>query len=305
MLALLQEVEQENRRQKHSPSLSRPGFKSSAPDKFRNSMPEKVGKSSAGKTNSEKPVSDEKLRALMVFRKKNGLCYKCGEKWGHGHKCPSHVSLHVIEELVYAIEHGSSSESDQSEEEELDTIMAVSVSTNPQAPKRRTMKIHGVIDNQEVLILVDSGSVATFVSEQLVTQLQLPMKQCTSAQYLAADGSPMTCTHIVPGLHWSSQGHTFTLDAGILPLKCYDMIVGEDWLEDCSPMWVHWKKKIMKFTYQKKRITLQGVRSDVVRCTPIGAHKLRGLIRRKALTHCIQMLPVSPIHTWDRSDAVI
>jgi len=49
----------------------------------------------------------------------------------------------------------------------------------------------------------------------------------------------MVCSKVVAGLQWSSQGHTFSVDAGVLPLKCYDVIVGEDWLEDCSPMWVH------------------------------------------------------------------
>lgn len=116
-----------------------------------------------------------------------------------------------------------------------------------------------MVANKEVLILVDSGSVATFVSDQLVAATQLKTTQCDSAQYLTADGSPMLCNTVVPGLLWSSQGHTFAVDAGVLPLKCYDMIVGQDWLENCSPMWVHWKKKVMKFTYQKKRITLQGV----------------------------------------------
>lgn len=51
---------------------------------------------------------------------------------------------------------------------------------------------------------------------------------------------------------------------GILPLKCFDMVSGEDWLEECSPMWVHWSNKIMRFTYQGKRIELYGVKQQVI-----------------------------------------
>jgi len=40
----------------------------------------------------------------------------------------------------------------------------------------------------------------------------------------------MICNSIIPGLQWSSQGHSFSVDAGVLPLKCYDMILGQDWL---------------------------------------------------------------------------
>ena len=72
------------------------------------------------------------------------------------------------------------------------------------------------------------------------------------------------------------------------------MILGQDWLEEYSPMWVHWRTKVMKFTYQKKRIVLKGIRPDIIKCSPIGGHKLKVLLRRKAITHCVQMLPPVP-----------
>lgn len=78
---------------------------------------------------------------------------------------------------------------------------------------------------------------------------------------------------------------------GILPLKCFDMIVGEDWLEDCSPMWVNWKRKIMRFTHKGKRITLKGIPSEVTKCTLVGVRKVKGLLRRHAITHCVLMMP--------------
>jgi hypothetical protein len=36
---------------------------------------------------------------LKSFRRAKGLCFKCGEKWGPGHKCPKAISLHVVEEI--------------------------------------------------------------------------------------------------------------------------------------------------------------------------------------------------------------
>lgn len=99
----------------------------------------------------------------------------------------------------------------------------------------------------------------------------------------------MICDKIIPDLLWSVQGHIFTSEAGVLPLKCYDMILGEDWLESCSPMWVHWKKKVMKFTHKGKRIILHGVKPEVSRCSPISAGKLKGLIRRNVVSCCLQL----------------
>lgn len=56
------------------------------------------------KSKSDKGDSDDKWKSLLTYRKKNGLCYTCGEKWGHNHKCPQQVSLHVIEELWDALQ---------------------------------------------------------------------------------------------------------------------------------------------------------------------------------------------------------
>jgi len=77
----------------------------------------------------------------------------------------------------------------------------------------------------------------------------------------------MICSQQVKNLQWIVQGHSFISTAGVLPLKCFDMILG-DWLESCSPMWIHWSNKIMKFTYQGKRIELHGVKQHT-QCTAI------------------------------------
>ena len=63
-------------------------------------------------------------------------------------------------------QHTSDSDSGTDEEDQ-DIVMVVGVSANHSAPKRKTLKLQGLVAGQEVLILVDSRSVATFVSEQL------------------------------------------------------------------------------------------------------------------------------------------
>jgi len=97
-LALLQEEELHKSRSK--------GFsKDSARTSFR-SLPNKP-RSSDGETSRqkvEKSETDDKLATLKEFRRRNGLCFKCGEKWSHNHKCSAQVSLHVIEELLDALE---------------------------------------------------------------------------------------------------------------------------------------------------------------------------------------------------------
>jgi hypothetical protein len=50
------------------------------------------------------PESEDKLQTLKSFRRKNGLCFRCGEKWSHNHKCPEQVPLHVLEESWDAVD---------------------------------------------------------------------------------------------------------------------------------------------------------------------------------------------------------
>ena len=68
-----------------------------------------------------------------------------------------------------------------------------------------------MIGKLQVLILVDSGSVGSFISQQLVAQLSVMTSDCEPARYVAADGSPMICDKRIEQLTWSCQGHQLSL----------------------------------------------------------------------------------------------
>jgi hypothetical protein len=78
----------------------------------------------------------------------------------------------------------------------------------------------------------------------------------------------------------------------ILPLSCYDIILGGDWLEEFSPMWVHWHHKRMRFKHRGQRITLLGIQEDRRAGKPISACQLQGLLRRGVVSQCIHVQPV-------------
>lgn len=58
---------------------------------------------------------------------------------------------------------------------------------------------------------------------------------------------------------------------------------------DSQPNGVHWGKKIMRFTVDAKRISLQGLNQDTVQCPPVTSRALKGLLNRQVVTHCIQL----------------
>lgn len=193
----------------------------------------------------------------------------------------AHVSLDVLEEILDAldiVESMDDVEDDQGHDSEEQEVLAVPAGPVQQHTQRQTLKLLAQFGKHKVLILVDSGSVGTFVSKQLVQQLQLHTTPCDASTFRAADGGLMICKEKVTDLKWFIQGHSFVSEAKVLPLKCYDLILGEDWLEDFSPMTIDYKLKTIKFEHKGNTISLQGVVDNNSTCTPVSTHKLRSLL---------------------------
>lgn len=70
---------------------------------------------------------------------------------------------------------------------------------------------------------------------------------------------------------------------------------GQERFEDHSPMWVHWRHRRMKFTHKGRRITLNGIQ-DNPSCRPISVRKLQGLLKRGAVSQCVQVRQIHQEH---------
>lgn len=80
-------------------------------------------------TESTKPKED-RVASLKAYRRSKGLCFVCGERWGRDHKCATTVHLHVVHELLEALQSESYSENNTSpegtKEQDEGTLMAIS-----------------------------------------------------------------------------------------------------------------------------------------------------------------------------------
>jgi hypothetical protein len=75
---------------------------------------------------------------------------------------------------------------------------------------------------------------------------------------ILANGNSLHCSTQLADCIWSTQGVTFQTDFKVIPLQYYDIIVGMDWLENFSPMEIHWKNKWMLLPYNNTKVLLQG-----------------------------------------------
>ncbi|XP_071685404.1 uncharacterized protein [Lolium perenne] len=104
-------------------------------------------------------------------------------------------------------------------------------------------RLQGVIQGQEVLMLIDSGSTGNFISDSLASLLQGVQPMHSPVRVKVANGEILTGTSLIPNCEWHCQGATFNTTMKVIPLQCYDVILGIDWLKAQSPMEVDWNCK--------------------------------------------------------------
>ncbi|RLN34410.1 uncharacterized protein C2845_PM03G18270 [Panicum miliaceum] len=243
-----------------------------------------------------KPKWDDKLATLRAQRRAQGLCMKCGAKWGRNHKCPPQIPLQVLEEFLDAtnIDDVEEEEPEQEELSSEEEVLSLSLSATEGIQGKKTIKLQGLIHNQEVLILVDSGSFSTFINTQTAAKLQYQLQGTQEVQVTMANGNVLKSNKMIADVTWWTQGHTFTTNARVLDIKCYDIVLGMDWLEQHSPMWIDWKRKKMRFNHKEQRITLTGVKDCLSKCTKLEGKKLRGLLRKGRVAQLVQLSAMQP-----------
>jgi hypothetical protein len=118
------------------------------------------------------PNAAAKLSALKSYRRAQGLCYKCGAKWSKDHTCSAEVLLAVeaiwdsVDDLLIP---KSENEPPSTEEQVFLAISKVAMGT---AASGRVIRFNGSIQGHPVLVLLDSGSSASFISPAVAARLK-------------------------------------------------------------------------------------------------------------------------------------
>nr|XP_034569779.1 uncharacterized protein LOC117834275 [Setaria viridis] len=209
--------------------------------------------------------AEDHWQALRAYRRAKGLCQYCAEKWSKDHKCADTVQLHAMQEVLdlFQLEEDAQSMISAAQHQEDHLFLTLSSAAVSGIPAPRTLYLLGMLQGHMIRILVDSGSSHTFISEQLASQLVgiVPVQAPLSVK--VANGQQLSCLHHIPDAVWSSNGLDFQSDMKLLPLSAYDVILGIDWLEQFSPMKVHWKQKWMTIPYENSTTTLYGLMPEL------------------------------------------
>lgn len=216
-------------------------------------------------------IPDDRVTALRRFRRAKGLCEKCAEKWSYGHKCGAAAQLNAMEEVwkLCVDEECPSPVEEPIEVQSEQLFMSISQSAWSGSTHHQTLKFQGCIQQQSLLILLDSGSSHTFLSDKLLPVLQGVQPVSRAFQVQVANGSVVSCQHQLLRASWTIQGCEFVSDMIFLPLPCYDMVLGMDWLASFSPMRVDWEQKWLAIPFQGSTVVLHGQSSGIPSCTVV------------------------------------
>lgn len=156
-------------------------------------------------SNGQSPLWKE--RQLRDFRKANGLCFFCGDKFEPGHlqKCVKRTKPQLNAIVVNDLDVELTE--DTLNKLEIEDVLAaemcqLSLNAIAGTDSGDAMKIRALVNNKVMLILVDSGSSHNFVSKSF---LQLTGVTATKAQPMmvkVANGDNMITDSIVPQMTW-------------------------------------------------------------------------------------------------------
>jgi hypothetical protein len=128
------------------------------------------------------PSTDDKIQALRAYRQAHGLCYTCSERWAHDHKCAV---------LLYNFTSWRN-------------CLVSDVALQGVEPPL-TMHLWGVVQQQEVLMLVDSGSMHNFIRESLAAYWPR-VQRCRPMHVKVANRGMLRCDLATPHCAWEAQG---------------------------------------------------------------------------------------------------
>lgn len=152
-----------------------------------------------------------KAKQLKEYRRANGLCFKCEEKFIPGHLCSqpgtNNPQLKAAE-MVDPHEIISDAVLDALVGSVAEECATISVNALLGATHPKTIQLRALVENKVVLILVDSGSTHTFVDQSLLSKISAPTVKLKQPMNVSvANGTLIPCIEMVPALNWWIQGH--------------------------------------------------------------------------------------------------
>ncbi|PKA66820.1 putative mitochondrial protein [Apostasia shenzhenica] len=122
------------------------------------------------------------------------------------------------------------------------------------------MTIMGKVKKKTFYILIGSGSTHNFLDPSLIAYTDCEVEGIPIQHVTVANGSKICISQKVSKFQWMTQGVQFKVEAFIMPLESYHMVLGIQWLYDLGAVNWNFKELKMEFMVNGKQATLHGTR---------------------------------------------
>jgi hypothetical protein len=205
--------------------------------------------------------------AQMKERREKGLCYYCDDHWIPGHKCKSPrlyllSGLHLPPEDLCEDVYFDSSDTAvpipefdviECKEPEI-SLHAISGSLGA-----NSMRLMGLLQQQQVSILIDSESTHNFLDPAFLHKVQLPLTSTPFLRVKIADGTTVQSLGKLSSVTLKVQGYSISTTFYLIVLGGCDMVLGVEWLSTLGPILWDFSLMTMQFTVMGNTTKLTGL----------------------------------------------
>jgi hypothetical protein len=170
--------------------------------------------------------------AQMKERCEKGLCYYWDDCWIPSHKCKS-PRLYLLSSLTLPpddmcedVYYDSSDAAVPIPKFEVVECKEPEISLNAISGSlgAKSMRLMGLLQHQQVSILVDSGSTHNFLDPAFLHKVQLPLTSTPFLRVKIADGTTVQSLRKVSSVTLKVQGHSISTSFYLIALLGYDIV---------------------------------------------------------------------------------
>lgn len=136
--------------------------------------------------------------------------------------------------------------------EDMNDVAEISLHAILGKPNPITMKVQGMLQSTEVIILIDEGSTHNFISDVLVKELRLNTQSVAPFGVQIGNGDFIRCGHMCKNLPIQINDIKVVQDFYPFSIGGADLVLSIQWLEILNTVQANWKQMFMIFKVDGK-----------------------------------------------------